>query len=483
MFWIKVASGCGLAVTIFALSMVARGDGDGGFRMPIVGSTGDYTISGTVIGLPSGGTLALSNNGIEVLTVQADGAFSFPTKLTKGRRFEVTARTNLSYLSCVVGNGTGRAHADVDNVVVNCLPWQVSTLAGDGRAGYQDQSGTSAEFNFPEGIAVDGNGNVYVGDTFNHVIRKITPAGVVSTLAGVAGVVGAQDGACGQAGFASPVGLGLDQAGNIFVADFSNNAIRQIRLNTNLPDGTQGCLVKTVAGNSATSEGAFVSSRWGGTFSGPVSVALDSASNLYVADGANSRIEKITPDGAVRTLAGNGKLGNVDGMGGANGPAQFSHPTGVAVDLAGNVYVADQGNNAIRVITPAGVVSTLAGSRQAGYRDGAAERALFNAPLGVAVDAKGVVYVADGFNNAVRMITPAGAVSTVAGSGSPSTDGHVDGESTRALFSMPVAIAVDGAGNLYVAEHGAGSYIRKISPPQVRWFPPNKAVSALFQLS
>lgn len=482
MFSREAAAGCAFAVALLAMGLVAPGGATGEFDDAAHCGAGGCTVSGTVSGLPAGGTIRLSNSNGDTVTVQANGAFDFPTKLTVGSSYEVTASANLNYLSCVVDHGTGVSDAIVTSVAVRCLPWQVSTFAGSGNHGYQDLRGASAEFAFPEGIAVDGHGNVYVGDTANHVVRRMTPAGMVSTLAGVAGAAGAQDGVCAQASFASPAGLAVDTTGRVFVADFSNDAVRLVLPSADLPDGAKGCVVQTLAGDSLATGGFFVRNGRNARFAGPIGVALDSASNAYVADGRNHRIQKVAPDGTVSTLAGNGARGNADGTGGASGAAQFSSPTGVAVDFAGNVYVADQGNNAIRVITPAGMVSTLAGSKQAGYNDGPVADALFNKPLSVAVDAKGVVYVADGFNNAIRMITPAGMVSTIAGKGSPSDGGHVDGISSQALFSMPVSIAVDGMGNLYVAEHGAGSYIRKLSPPTAQGASPDIEASRPFQV-
>lgn len=454
-------SGCAFAVSTLALSLVACGGGgsDGAVDSGTVGAGGNggYTISGTVTGLPAGSTLTVSNNGSDSVTVQANGAFSFPVKLAAGSSYAVTVNASINYLSCVVGHGTGTANSDVSGVAVSCLPWQVTTLAGDGTAGYKDLPGASAEFRFPEGVALDGQGNVFVSDTYNQVIRKISPAGVVSTLAAVAGAQGSQDGACGQASFSYPKGLAVNSAGNVVLADDSNNSVREILPNANLPGNTTGCLVKTVAGAGVA--GFLDGKGQSAQFNSPTNVVVDSALNMYVADYGNNRVRKIAPDGTVTTLAGNGVAGNTNGSGGANGLAEFSGPAGVAIDVAGNVYVADQENSVIRMVTPDGAVSTLAGSGHAGYSDGAATNAQFSFPSSVAVDAKGNVYVADTYNYAIRMITPSGSVSTVAGG----TSGHADGDSTQAKFSHLTSIAVDGAGSLYITEDA--QYIRKISPP------------------
>ena len=191
-------------------------------------------------------------------------------------------------------------------------------------------------------------------------------------------------------------------------------------------------------------------------FSNPSGVAVDASGMVYVADQANNRIRKITPAGVVSTLAGS-SYGFANGTGTA---AQFADPLSVAVDAAGMVYVADSGNNRIRKITPAGVVSTLAGSGY-GFANGTGTAAQFANPFGVAVDATGTVYVADMYNHRIRKITPAGVVSTLAGSG---VDGFANGTGTAAQFAFPRGVAVDAAGTVYVAD-GNNNRIRKITQP------------------
>lgn len=212
----------------------------------------------------------------------------------------------------------------------------VSTLAGSGLQGSADGAGTAASFNSPYGIAVDGIGNVYVGDRGNHKIRKISPDGVVSTLAG-SGVSGAADGTGAAASLAQPAGVAVDVDGNVYVTEITGH-----------------------------------------------------------------RVRRITPAGVVSTLAGSGAQGSADGTGTA---ASFNGPEGVALDGRGNVLVADTGNHKIRRITPAGVVSTLAGSGVQGNAEGDAAAASFNGPKGIAVDASGTVVVGDTGTNKIRRIT------------------------------------------------------------------------------
>jgi sugar lactone lactonase YvrE len=330
----------------------------------------------------------------------------------------------------------------------------VTTLAGlAGSYGSADGTGSAARFNFPSGVAVDSAGNVYVADEFNDTIRKVTPAGVVTTLAGLAGNSGSADGTGSAAQFFQPVGVAVDSAGNVYVADGANNTIRKI---------TSAGVVTTLAGQA----GSFGSADGTGTaaqFYNPSGVAVDGAGNVYVADYANHTIRKITSAGVVTTLAGlAGSPGNADGTGSA---ARFNIPSGVAVDSAGNLYVAEFGNSTIRKVTPAGVVTTVAGlAGSLGSADGTGSAARFYNPSGVAVDTNGSVYVADYGNHTIRKITSAGVVTTLAGlAGSP---GSADGTGSAARFNVPTGVAVDSAGNVYVADSG-NCTIRKVTPAGV----------------
>jgi streptogramin lyase len=237
---------------------------------------------------------------------------------------------------------------------------------------------------------VDSGGNVFVADKFNNVIRKITPAGVVSTFAG------GGPGLCPTAPARRPASI--------------------------IPTG----------------------------------VAVDSSGNVFVTDQYNNVIRKITPAGVVSTFAGSGSPGVVNGGGTA---ASFHYPTGIAVDSGGNVFVAEPANNVIRKITPAGVVSTFAGGT-AGFVNGTGSAASFYYPEGVAVDSSGNVFVGDALNNAIRKITPAGIVSTFAGNG---TQGFVNGTGAAASFLTPTGVAVDSIGNVIVADQNNHA-LRKITP-------------------
>ncbi len=297
---------------------------------------------------------------------------------------------------------------------------KVSTLAGEaGRYSYDSLTngpGPTARFNSPAGVAVDAAGAVYVADTGSHIIRKISPAGVVSLLAGSWGNSGTADGLGAAARFESPTGVAVDAAGTVYVADQGSHAIRKIT-----PAGRVTTLAGA-AGQHGFTDGPGKSAR----FYDPASIAVDAAGTLYVADMGNHRIREISPTGEVSTLAGIVPLAEIraaDGMDGARGSAdgptataRFDGPTGVAVDATGTVYVVDRGNNAIRRVSPAGEVSTLAGAPHTlGHRNGPGAVARFDGPIGIAIDAAGALYVGDTGNQLIRKITPDGKVRTLAG--------------------------------------------------------------------
>jgi sugar lactone lactonase YvrE len=308
----------------------------------------------------------------------------------------------------------------------------VTVFAGSGTLGGSDGTGVSAEFGDPSGLALDGSGNLYVADQNNAMIRKITSAAVVTTLAGSLDNYGYADGAGSGAKFFGPTGVAVDAAGNIYVADETNNDIRKI---------TPGGVVTTLAGGT---EGYADGTGAAAQFWSPSAIAVDGAGNLYVTDTYNQRIRKITPAGAVSTIAGSGPTGPGNGGfadGAGTTQALFNSPSGIAVDPAGNLYVADFNNSKIRKISPSGVVSTIAGSVD-GEADGQGSAAEFGGPNGIALDRSGNIYVTDRLGT-VREITPGGSVTTIAGA---------TGTPTAGVFSNPTGIVVDPSGNIYVAD-------------------------------
>ena len=308
----------------------------------------------------------------------------------------------------------------------------VSTLAGSGVSAYTDGPATAAAFRTIRGVAVDAYGTVYVADDATQRIRVIRN-GVVSTLAGT-GTAGSTDGPAATAQFNGPLGVAVDAAGTtVYVADQGNRKIRVI----------SNGQVSTLAGSGAT--GGADGPAAAASFRSPFGVAVDAQGRVYVADYQGNNIRLIS-GGVVSTLAGTGTAGSADGPAAA---AQFNQPYGLAVDAAGAVYVADHGNAKVRVIRD-GQVSTVAGSGTLGYADGPAATARFASVTGVAVDGQGSVYVADPNNNRVRLIRN-GVVSTVAGTGAA---GSADGPGPTATLSVPIGLAVDRQGSVYVADYG-----------------------------
>src|SRR5438874_8938195 len=303
-------------------------------------------------------------------------------------------------------------------------PYYFNTFAGNAYGG--NGSGSQAIFDYPYATAVDGAGNVYVADTYNYTVRKITPAGVVTTLAGLAGEDGSTDGAGSDARFSYMFGIAVDSAGNVYVTDFSNT-IRKI---------TPAGVVTTLAGTPGV-HGSADGTGSAAQFWQPWGIAVDSAGIVYVADQANSTIRKITPAGVVTTIAGAaGMFGSTDGSGSA---ARFNAPDGIAVDSSGNLYVADTLNSTIRKITSAGVVTTLAGTAGViGSADGTGSAARFNYPYALTV-AGTAVYVADSYNDTIRKITSAGVVTTFGGTAG--AYGNVNGTGSAARFNGPYGVA------------------------------------------
>ena len=344
---------------------------------------------------------------------------------------------------CLIGTKNGASYyvaEGTDNPVAGtACPPRVTTLAGSGAAGFADGTGSIAQLSGPTSVAVNSSGTIYVADSSNNRIRKITSGGVVTTLAG-SGVAGSTDGVGSAAQFSHPVGLAVDASDTVFVADPGNNRIRKI---------TSGGVVTTLAGSTyGFADGAGSAAQ----FRNPRGVALDSSGTAYVTDSDNNCIRKISPAGVVTTLAGSSvTYGFADGTGSA---AQFAFPWGVAVDSSGTIYVADYDYSLIRKITSAGVVTTLAGSTLGGYgvygfADGTGGDAQFYYPTGMAIDSSGSIYVADRANGRIRKITSAGVVTTVAGNGG---NGFADGAVNTAQFAAPYGVAVDSSGTIYVGD-------------------------------
>jgi sugar lactone lactonase YvrE len=309
----------------------------------------------------------------------------------------------------------------------------VSTFAGSGAAGSLDGSGTNASFNSPNGIAMDGTGNFYVTDMSTNLIRKISSSGVVSTFAG-SGAYGNANGVGTAASFRSPAGVAVDASGNVFVADWENHTIRKI---------TSAGVVSTFAGSGSV--GSADGTGTAASFNYPFDIAIDASGTLYVSDQGNHAIRKITTSGEVTTLAGSGSPGYLDANGTA---AQFNNPSGLTVDLFGDLLVADLSNNRIRkVSTSSGILVTTYSTNT------------FNQPSGVAFDGYGNLYITEQGGNRIKKLTSVGVATTLAGSGS---SGSADGLGILSSFNTPSRIVSDGTSGLYVTDR-INNKIRKIT--------------------
>jgi sugar lactone lactonase YvrE len=351
------------------------------------------------------------------------------------------ANPQFDFPSDVAVDGAGNLYvADSGNNIIRKITQAgtVTTFAGSGAPGSADGQGSAASFDNPGGVAVGPGGDVYVADTYNCTVRRITPAGTVTTVAGIVGTQGSLDGPGATATFSAISSVAVDASGNVYIADSFNNTIRKLAAG----------VVSTLAGTPGVSGGA---DGTGATaqFNHPSGVAVDSGGTVYVADSVNHTLRRVTAAGVVTTLAGNaGSSGAADGTGSA---ARFNYPVGVRVDASGTIYVADNGNSAIRRVSSSGAVTTFAGAHPSpGSADRTGGAASFSTHYGIAADAAGNIYVADFDNSTIRKIMPGGAVTTLAGS--PGMTGSADGTGSAARFSRPQGLGVDASGTVYVAD-------------------------------
>lgn len=384
----------------------------------------------------------------------------------------------------------------------------IHTVAGSGAGGYGGDGGpaTAAKLWSSTGIAVDHAGNLYIADAQNQRVRVVTTDGIIRTVAGngtpgsllgphrdaaqsqlyypvgvlvdnagnlyiadgqiekvdaqgrLTAVMGSAWGAVGDGGsalaaqLAAPVGVALDAAGDIYLSDAAARLIRKIDANG---------IITTVAGDGEQGFDADDVPAIAAPLNGPRGIAIDSAGNLYIADADNHRVRRVGVDGVMHTVAGTGTQGFA-GDGEAASAAQLSEPSGVALDSVGNLYIADTGNNRIRKVTPSGVITTIAGNGSAAYAGdgGPAVAASLSAPIGVAENASGNIYIADTGNHSVRMVSNTGMIATVAGTGVPGRS--PDGLPARsAALQSPVSVNLDAQGNLFIADRDDGR-IRRV---------------------
>ena len=308
-------------------------------------------------------------------------------------------------------------------------------------------------------MAVDAVGNLYIADRGNHRVRKVNPSGIITTVAGNGNRGFSGDGGpATSASLSYPSGLTLDASGNLFIADERNRRVRKVS-----PDG----IITTVAGGGGPGlgDGGPATSA---SLVNASDVAVDAAGNLYIADIGSNRVRKVNPSGIISTVAGNGDFG-FSGDGGPATDASLRYPSGVAVDAAGNLYIAEYGNSRVRKVNPSGIITTVAGNDNRGFSGdgGPATSASLGDPLGVALDAAGNLYIADTLSSRIRKVNPSGIITTVAGNDNRgfSGDGGLATSASLTLsqcFPCHSGLVVDGVGNLYIAD-GFNDSIRKVS--------------------
>lgn len=337
------------------------------------------------------------------------------------------------------------------------LQYTITTIAGNNTQAFAgDGSGaTSASLNLPFSIAIDSSGSLYIADQNNNRIRKVS-GGNISTVAGSGTNSYSGDGkAATAASLSAPSGIAVDGSGNLYIADSSNYVIRKV---------TSGGTISTIAGvqNQGPGLAGDNSPATSAILSHPAGVALDSSGNIYFADPGNNEIRMITTGGTINTIAGFGNAGFA-GDGGLARNARLNNPIGVAVDRAGNVYISDSGNNRIRKVSN-GIITTIAGIASSGRAGdgGPASAAQLNNPRGIAVDAAGNLYIADSFSSRVRVITTNGIISTIAGNGTNGYSGD-GGSATAAQLFYPTGVAIGPNGTVYVVDN-QNNVIRLLTP-------------------
>jgi len=318
----------------------------------------------------------------------------------------------------------------IDTSSVKEQQGQVITLAGGG-IGFWEGGKSQAKFTHPWRVAVNNYGDIFISDYGNHRIRKITNNGVVNTFVG-GGISGYRDDVGTNAMLNGPAGIAFDSEDNMFLVEFTNHKIRKIT-----KDGT----VSTIAGSTP---GLVNGKGTDAKFRHPCGIAFDATNNIFITDCSNHCIRKITPHGFVSTFVGNPTAGYTNAIGTS---AQFNCPEGIAFDKAGNMYVADAGNNRIRKVSPQGVVGVVAGGIS-GYLDSIGTQAQFNWPSSIIMDTHGNFMVTDSGNAKIRKVTPLGVVTTVAGS----VAGNTNGECSKASFNYPRGIAFDSGGGMIVVD-------------------------------
>jgi len=384
-------------------------------------------------------TLAGLTNGIP----PTDGQAAISVRLSGPTGVAVDAGGSVYFAEGSIATGSGLG--DGDYRVWKITPGGIlNVLAGNGLESYAGDGGAAAvaQLNGPASIALDGGGNLYFADSANHRIRRITPAGVIGTFAGngTPGFSG-DGGPAVTAQLNGPLGVAVDASGNVYIADTGNNRVRKISSNG---------VIATIAGNGNASFYGDESPAMAASIHAPQGLALAADGTIYIADTLNQRVRRVGANGVIHTLAGNG-LAAFSGDGTDATKESLNLPAAVALDGAGNVYIADRGNNRVRMVSPAGAISTRAGSG-----------APLAAPQGVAVDSTGNLYIAESGGNDLRRVAPDGTISIFAGTGACCYSGD-GGPATTAALNAPWGVAVDTAGDIYFSDFGNNA-VRAVVP-------------------
>ncbi len=439
----------------------------------------------------SGHIRVISTTGI-ISTFEVSGGAIYPWALT------VDASGNL-YVADYVSSSVVRV-SPTGNVL---------TIAGTGTPGYSGDNGpaANAQISFPQAVAIDSSGNLYIADTGNNRIRRVSSTGTITTVAGNGsqGYTG-DNGAATAAELSGPSGLAFDASGNLYIGDTYNLAVRKVTPSGTittaagglpntanfdaigepaslafLPDGTllaldidgnrimqldSGGHVSVYATNAPITSSMFAGAATGVLLASPTGVAVDAKSNVYIADNARNIILKVDPSQDISLFAGTGTFG-FSGDGGPATSAQLAGPNGLAVDSSGNLYVADAFNNRVRKVTPSGTISTVVGNGTYGFSGdgGPATSAELSTPSAVALDSQNNLYIIDGGNNRVRKVSSSGTISTFAGNGGFGSSGD-GGPATAAELGGPTSVSVDSSGNVYIADY-SNLRIRKVTPSGV----------------